>query len=125
MTRVFVTDVMGADGFRICGAAPAAKDGPVGVATAAQDDSGPVGRAAFMERQRSAHAKAAEGADACGSRSDANEVDENGVAKPEQTAGGIGAVAEQHAKKGKGREAFMKRQASAWKGGNAAPGGTE
>ncbi len=64
--------------------------------------AGLVGRAAFVERQRT------------GTDADATELDEKGVARAEQTAGGAAAIASM---KPAGRAAFMKRQATAWQQG--------
>jgi hypothetical protein len=78
------------------------------------DGVGLVGRDAFMGRQRTEWEHNYASADDGGNNSDSTELDEKGVARAEQTAGGAAAIA---AMKPTGRAAFMKRQASMWQQG--------
>lgn len=74
----------------------------------------PVGRDAFIGRQRTEWEHNYASADDGGNNSDSTELDEKGVARAEQTAGGAAAIASM---KPTGRTAFMKRQAAAWQQG--------
>lgn len=70
-----------------------------------------VGRDAFLQRQKNEW-KRGDGSMAEDGKSDSTELDENGVARPDQATTGIAALAEQ---KPRGRAAFMHRQSESWR----------
>ncbi len=69
-----------------------------------------VGRDAFLQRQENEWKRG--GSMAEDGKSDSTELDENGVAHPDQATAGIAALAEQ---KPRGRAAFMHRQSQSWR----------